>query len=103
VSALALLVGCAQVKVHPLYRNHPLTDADPEGTLTRSRIENGAARKGMFAVNVVPDLVSNYVVSLKPGNLWPIQYLLWPISGAYWGVRDAWNGYPFWEPTAAWD
>jgi len=106
--AVAMLVlsiagACVQVKVRPLYRDHALTDADPEDTLTRRQIESPGLRKGMFLINWIPNLVSNYVVALKPGNLWPIQYLLWPISGAYWGTRDAWHGYPFWEPSAPWD
>ena len=54
----------------------------------------------MFPVNLGPNLISNYICNLRPGNLWPIQYFLWPISGLYWGGRDAWHGYPFWEPTA---
>ena len=95
--------GCAQVRVKPLYRDHPAMDYDSGDVLTRSQIESNGLRKGMFLVNLVPNVVSNYVVALKPGNLWPIQYLLWPISGAYWGTRDAWHGYPFWEPTAVWD
>ncbi len=91
------------MRVKPLYRDHPVMDYDSGDVLTRSQIESNGLRKGMCLVNLVPDLVSNYVVSLKPGNLWPIQYLLWPISGAAWGARDAWHGYPFWEPTAVWD
>jgi hypothetical protein len=103
VIVIPIAGACAHVKVRPLYRDHPVTQADPEDTLTRTQIESPGLRKGMFLINWVPDLLSNYIVALKPGNLWPIQYLLWPISGAYWGTRDAWHGYPFWEPTAVWD
>jgi hypothetical protein len=102
---LPIAGACAlvEVKVYPLYGDQLLTDDDPEETLTRSRIESPGLRTGMFLVNWVPNLVSNGVVALFPGNIWPIQYLMWPFSVAYWGTHDAWHGYPFWEPTAVWD
>ena len=101
--ALTVSSACAHVRVHPTYGDHALSEEDPDDTLARSRIEDPGLRAGLFVVNWVPNLVSNYVAGLWPGDLWPIQYLLLPVSGAYWGTRDAWHGYPFWEPTAVWD
>ena len=64
-----------------------------------------------FAVNVVPDIVSNTTVlffnpafSMLRGeevsNLWPIVSITSPVTGPICGVRDARNGYPFWNPVA---
>jgi len=64
-----------------------------------------------FAVNVVPDIVSNTTVlffnsafSMLRGeevsNIWPIVTATSPVTGPLCGIRDARHGYPFWNPVA---
>ena len=64
-----------------------------------------------FAVNVIPDIVSNTTVlffnpafSMLRGeevsNIWPIVSVTSPVTGPICGVKDALHGYPFWDPVA---
>lgn len=64
-----------------------------------------------FAVNVVPDIVSNTSVlffnpafSMLKGeevsNIWPIVTATSPVTGPICGIKDARHGYPFWDPVA---
>ena len=69
----------------------------------RTKIKSTALAVTLFPINLIPCTLANYIASLKPGNLWPIQYMLWPISGLAWGIQDAFYGYPFWEPSAIYD
>lgn len=65
----------------------------------------------LFPVNLAPNIVSNTVVFLfNPvvcimahrgvSNLWPIVSFLSPAIGPLCGIKDAWYGYPFWNPVA---
>lgn len=67
---------------------------------SRPRIESRPLAIALFPLQLVPDTAANAVVALYPGNLWPIQYLLYPFSVPYWGITDAWEGRPFWDPSA---
>lgn len=69
----------------------------------RPRIENRAVAIVVAPVNLAPNILSNYIVGLYPGDLWPIQYLLWPVSGLIWGIQDTFLGYPFWSPSALYE
>jgi hypothetical protein len=66
----------------------------------RPRIDSRPLAIALFPVQVVPDIIANAIVALYPGNLWPLQYLLYPVSVPYWGITDAWEGRPFWDPSA---
>ena len=82
----------------------PLVPPGPPGPIpVRPRIEDRRLAVALFPVQVVPDILANAVVALTPGNLWPIQYALYPLSVLIWGVGDAWEGRPFWDPTALYD
>lgn len=102
--------GCETVKSRPRYGNVPISAEEVEKPKEikdtqkyRQRIKNKTLRVVMFPVNLGPNIVSNTVCTLKPGNLWPLQYATWPFiglpTGIIFGVGDAWHGYPFWEPT----
>ena len=69
----------------------------------RPRIESRPLAIALFPVQLVPDIFANAIVALYPGNLWPIQYLLYPFSVPYWGITDAWEGRPFWDPSALYE
>ena len=69
----------------------------------RPRIANRAVAIVAAPLNLAPNVLSNYIVGLVPGNAWPIQYLLWPVSGLVWGIQDAFLGYPFWSPSALYE
>lgn len=69
----------------------------------RPRIGNRPLAIALFPIQLIPDVLANAVVALKPGNLWPIQYLLYPLFVPYWGVTDAWEGRPFWDPSALYE
>lgn len=73
-------------------------DESPENG--RPRIQSRPLAIALFPVQLLPDIATNANVALYPGNLWPIQYLLYPISVPYWGLTDAWEGRPFWDPSA---
>ena len=118
-TSLALLIllgcsGCIDVLRVPLYSDLRIEDLSAEQRAarernyrshleTRSRVENPVLRAVLFPVNFVADYIGNFAVSLPPGNLWPIQYIALPFASAYYAGRDAWHGYPFWEPTARWN
>ncbi|MCX6339143.1 MAG: hypothetical protein NTX71_04405 [Candidatus Aureabacteria bacterium] len=92
-----LFLGCAHIQEPRI--NH-FTGLRND---SRPKIKDPAVAIIAAPVCLVPDLVSNYVVSLYPGNLLPIQYMLWPISGLIWGIQDALLGYPFWSPSALYE
>jgi hypothetical protein len=72
-------------------------------TAERTRVQDDALRAALFPVNLAPNIASNFVVGLVPGNLWPIQYMVLPVGALYWGIGDALYGYPFWCPTVLHD
>ncbi|SRR6266566_1632860 len=91
------VAGCAYV---PESRTNHITGNANE---LRPRIENGAVAVVAAPINLVPNVLSNYIVGLYPGKVWPIQYLFWPISGLVWGIQDTFRGYPFWSPSALYE
>ena len=97
VPFLLLSVGCVHVEEKRV--NHITSSTND----VRMKLEHAAARAALFPLNVAPDISSNFVVGLYPGNLWPIQYALLPFSSLYWGITDAAHGYPFWSPTAPYE
>ncbi len=110
-ATLALLVSCQEprpdVSTAPLVPGgaaRKLSDqAESDRDWNRPRIGNRPLAIALFPIQVVPDVLANAVVALNPGNLWPIQYLLYPFSVPYWGITDAWEGRPFWDPSALYE
>jgi hypothetical protein len=94
---LLIVTGCAHVREPRI--NHITGQSDD----LRPRVEAKAVRLVLFPINVAPNTISNFIIGLRPGNLWPIQYLLLPISAPIWGIQDAFLGYPFWSPSAKYE
>ena len=95
--SLAALVGCVHVS-EP--RENRITGQPNE---SRTKVEKPAARLVLAPVNLVPNIASNFIVGLYPGNIWPIQYLLLPFSAVVWGIQDTYLGYLFWSPSALYE
>jgi hypothetical protein len=91
-----LCTGCSSVLFRPLWGDLPDDGSGP----TRIQVESRSLRVLLFPVNLVPDVLGALVVHLPPGQVWPLQYAMLPFTVLYSGIRDAWHGYPFWEPTA---
>ena len=94
IFAILLITGCATP------RSVTVGDGSVVVVHDRPQIQTPALRAVMFPVNLIPNMISNFVVCLYPKNLWPVQYLLLPISVPVWGFSDAAKGYPFWSPSA---
>src|SRR5687767_3912975 len=94
---ILVLSGCTHVMES---RENHITGQTNE---MRPKVQNRAARVVLAPVNIAPNIVSNFVVGLYPGDIWPIQYLLLPISAIGWGIQDTILGYPFWSPSALYE
>jgi hypothetical protein len=124
--SLFLCTGCVQVSWYPIYEDvvpargegaavsengatatvqyerHLMRDYPTSGDETRSQIASPWLRVALFPVNLVANMLSNAAAGLVrpfsrsccvalPGDF---------LEGLFhFGPRDAWHGYPFWEPT----
>jgi hypothetical protein len=105
---LVTLLACACAPLPPRSQDLSAQEAPGEEDLQerwpgRPRIESRPLAIALFPIQLVPDVLANAVVALVPGSLWPLQYLLYPISVPYWGITDAWEGRPFWDPSALYE
>lgn len=74
-------------------------------TLHRQR----AMEIALFPINVAPDVISNtlgmlalpayYPVVYPDSNTWGLVFIFAPVFGPLAGIKDAWYGYPFWDPA----
>ena len=97
IVCVLVLSGCVHVTES---RKNQITGQTNE---MRPKVQNPAARVVLAPVNIAPNIVSNFIVGLYPGNIWPIQYLLLPISAIVWGIQDTILGHPFWSPSALYE
>ena len=94
---VSLLIGCAHVAES---RQNHITGQTNE---LRPKVQNPVARVVLAPINIAPNIISNFIVGLYPGKIWPIQYLLLPVSAIVWGIQDTFLGYPFWSPSAVYE
>lgn len=96
-AATAAAVGCTHVAdKRPNHITGQTFDLRP-------KVENPVARVALAPVNIVPNVVSNFIAGLYPTTIWPAQYVLLPFSAIGWGIQDTFLGYPFWSPSALYE